>query len=457
MFLGFQSCLTAEETLQPIIKIGKDVPKDKAQMLTSRIDEFFHIVTHCDFSPLEYLWHNTFDDIKFDGNFMLSYSNLDYTNNIPGTHKKFGKKDVTVLLCHRAGEEYNHYPPNCSQNYVMLCILNQSILASYYEFGKIVNESFGVRFCEETGYAEKLQLTLNVNKEKSTKENALIQWDKNGSILSTDKAETIDKLRKLPDKSIEHRKKTATWGKKPQMPVCPDKNTKELFDRMTMILAAKKMDDILNLFELPLLKSADVKSCQLSYNEWHCQWICLTATSLSGDDANVLQGYTFVLNDDGLPIFYIEGMFSMPNTFFSLPELESNGVQIKFHTNGTPSTYKTIVRNRLFGRQIEWDEKGNVISDVDLDIPKPWPGAPKSPEESEQVKNKPAPEDTKPISVMREWMSADGKSKTTAKIVTKTDETVTLENEAGKRVDVKIERLSESDREYVKSWKQPER
>lgn len=138
--------------------------------------------------------------------------------------------------------------------------------------------------------------------------------------------------------------------------------------------------------------------------------------------------------------------------------LNGNGIVIKFFSDGTPSTYKTIVRNRLFGRQIEWDEKGNVISDVDLDIPKPWSGAPKSQEGQQQLaKDQPVAKEAKLASPMRVWTTADGKSKTTARIIAKTDETVTLENEAGKRMEVKIERLIESDQKYITTWQQPEK
>ncbi len=50
----------------------------------------------------------------------------------------------------------------------------------------------------------------------------------------------------------------------------------------------------------------------------------------------------------------------------------ASGLEITFHPTGYPATYKTIVKERLFGRQMEWNDKGEVISDVDLDIPKPW-------------------------------------------------------------------------------------
>ena len=64
--------------------------------------------------------------------------------------------------------------------------------------------------------------------------------------------------------------------------------------------------------------------------------------------------------------------------------INGDGIEIKFHSTGYPASYKTIVRNRLFGRQIEWNDKGEVVSDVDLDIPQPWPDAPKRADEEEK-------------------------------------------------------------------------
>jgi hypothetical protein len=56
--------------------------------------------------------------------------------------------------------------------------------------------------------------------------------------------------------------------------------------------------------------------------------------------------------------------------------IDGDGVEIRFHPTGFPKTYRTIVRNRLFGRQIEWDENGKIISNVDIDFPQKWENAP---------------------------------------------------------------------------------
>ncbi|MDR0703752.1 MAG: hypothetical protein LBF88_02070, partial [Planctomycetaceae bacterium] len=57
--------------------------------------------------------------------------------------------------------------------------------------------------------------------------------------------------------------------------------------------------------------------------------------------------------------------------------IDGDGVVIHFHPTGFPKIYRTIIRNRLFGRQIEWDETGKVISNVDIDFPQKWDDAPK--------------------------------------------------------------------------------
>jgi hypothetical protein len=68
----------------------------------------------------------------------------------------------------------------------------------------------------------------------------------------------------------------------------------------------------------------------------------------------------------------------------NLPQclIDGNGVEVKFHLTGYPASYKTIVKNSLLGHQIEWNENGEVISNVNLDTPKPWADAPKTPDET---------------------------------------------------------------------------
>ncbi|MDR1477848.1 MAG: hypothetical protein LBJ00_02790 [Planctomycetaceae bacterium] len=68
---------------------------------------------------------------------------------------------------------------------------------------------------------------------------------------------------------------------------------------------------------------------------------------------------------------------SNPFSKLTPARIDGSGVEVMFHSTGYPATYKTIVKNRLFGRQIEWNDKGEVVSDIELDIPKEWKDAPK--------------------------------------------------------------------------------
>jgi hypothetical protein len=94
------------------------------------------------------------------------------------------------------------------------------------------------------------------------------------------------------------------------------------------------------------------------------------------------QGIFLVFDNSKNLIKYVEGSMQMDYDTMeydmSIPDLIKNGesIQVTFHRNGYPATYHSIIRNRLFGRQIEWNDKGEVVSDVDLDIPQEWKDAP---------------------------------------------------------------------------------
>jgi glycerophosphoryl diester phosphodiesterase len=104
-------------------------------------------------------------------------------------------------------------------------------------------------------------------------------------------------------------------------------------------------------------------------------------------------GYFFTFSKENYLTKYIEGDITFNvnavgrevEETAALPQ-KGSGLEIKFHESGYPSNYRTIVKERLYGRQIEWNDKGEVISDIDLDIPKPWLDAPKN-VENPQSKN----------------------------------------------------------------------
>jgi hypothetical protein len=367
-FILFEE-LFAQNQPDYLIDFRKEIPQDKAAMMISRINAFGEILQSNDHSMLKSLWNNSFDQIKFDGNFSVTYSNLDYLNSDPNLPRKYGKGDVSIILSHWAGQVYEkeHGGFNISQNYVVLCFLNEKKIGSYYEFGRIVNESFGVLFSEHSGLAEKFQFSLN------TSENMYTEWDQNGKITSGENIAIISKMRNLPSAQKTNEKMTQ-WGNVPIMPtIKKDKELQIFFKRMIQIMSAQHLKEIIDLLELPLVKSRNHKSCHLSFCEWRCQW-----GYIIGDTSNdFLKGYAFAKTKNGLPDLYLEGQIYFPETFLAQPTLANNGIEVKFHSTGYPATYKTIVKNRLYGRQIEWNDKGELISDVDLDIPKEWKDAPK--------------------------------------------------------------------------------
>jgi hypothetical protein len=160
-----------------------------------------------------------------------------------------------------------------------------------------------------------------------------------------------------------------------------------------------------------------------------------------------LEGYFISFDNNEKVIVYAEGqMQDVDENFKDINRISflsvdnqryvlNKGIEVKFHPTGYPSSYKTIVRNRLFGRQIAWNDKGEMISDVDLDIPKPWADAPKKP--------------AAPV-VMRTWTSGSGKYHIQAEYVSADENQVILKNEAGKVFPVALSKLSTDDQNYVK-------
>jgi hypothetical protein len=152
---------------------------------------------------------------------------------------------------------------------------------------------------------------------------------------------------------------------------------------MTDIYNTKNLEQLIPFFNYPIVK----------------ELICATIVNIidgkkreiiiAGHDPNGegLKGYFLRFDEEGKVLFYQEGVIK-PD-YEELPSYCGtiySGTKITFYKNNCPALYRTIVKNRLFGRQIEWNDKGEVISDIDLDIPKPWFDAPKNIENS-QSKN----------------------------------------------------------------------
>jgi hypothetical protein len=332
---------------------------------------------------LEYLWDNPFDEIKFDGNFCINYMCLDYLNSNPDLPRKYGKADQSITLSHWAGKEYEEYGPNISQNYVVLCFLDSTKIGSYYEFGKVVNEYFGVRFVEKTGVSDMFQLSIKHPAQNKTADSILLEWDKNEKMVSGENLQLINNMRLLPAPQNVKNLKTK-WGKVSLIPDIPkNKELKVFFNRMIQIMTAKKKDEMIELMDFPLTKQVEQRYGQVSFRDWRCQWGCFLGKNYLD---SISQGYAYAKNHDGMPTLYLEGKIIAPDKFDGVPSLYETGIIIRFHPTGYPASYKTIVNNRLFGRQIEWNDKGEVLSDVDLDIPKPWADAPKKEEDTGQKK-----------------------------------------------------------------------
>jgi hypothetical protein len=50
--------------------------------------------------------------------------------------------------------------------------------------------------------------------------------------------------------------------------------------------------------------------------------------------------------------------------------IEGTGTEVKIHPNGFLASYRKFVKNRLFGRQVTWNDKGEVISDENIEVPR---------------------------------------------------------------------------------------
>jgi hypothetical protein len=105
---------------------------------------------------------------------------------------------------------------------------------------------------------------------------------------------------------------------------------------------------------------------------------CFFTYDKSGRLIRYVRGETYVKRNSG--------EISNSDVTYPTCAIDGSGIDVRFHTTGYPASYQTIANNRLFGRQIEWNDKGEVLFDVDLDIPKPWADAPKKEEDGGQKK-----------------------------------------------------------------------
>ncbi|MDR3267251.1 MAG: hypothetical protein LBT24_06760 [Tannerella sp.] len=434
----------AEDISAYSIDFPQDIRNEKTKILIERVNSFAEMLKNDDYSALESLWFNKRENITFDGNFNIAVTirnyihlpQIDITEDIKNKQSKI--KEIGVLITHWAGghpsaENVNDMGPNFHQNVVLLGFFDGTKICCYDEFGTVINETVGLRLCIETGLPECFQISLRLSEEKSCEHT---DWtaSKYGDKIGAKDIILLSKMNDLPRFAASKNSKRSQWGVSPKLPVTNDKELKEFFDSMLLVMKAKKRDDMVVLLEQPLIKSLEHKFGQISFLNWKCQWGYFIGET-NADSKEVLQGYAYAHNSDGFPTFYVTGNIKRPEQFQGIPSLNGTGIEVKFHPTGYPASYKTIVRNRLFGRQIEWNDKGEVISDVDLDIPKPWADAPKKA--------------TAPVA-MRTWTSSGGKYHIRAEYVSADENQVILKNEDGKIFPVALSKLSKDDRNYVK-------
>jgi hypothetical protein len=219
---------------------------------------------------------------------------------------------------------------------------------------------------------------------------AQIYWDKNKKITSHEKLELTQKL---PPVIIKLSKSPPKQRQLPTINLTAIKDKKIL----KTLLNAEKICSFKNLYEF----ISNAKSFSLFGKDEHPSimiWflngelrhiiICSNDTvEKEYSDIHRCFGYYLSFKNNKLRI-YAEGdlplsLLGYQNATFKDKikrddlSIDGNGIEVKFYPNGFPESCRNIIRNRLFGRQIEWNDKGEVVSDVDLDIPKEWKNAPK--------------------------------------------------------------------------------
>jgi hypothetical protein len=251
-------------------------------------------------------------------------------------------------------------------------------LAEHIESGIIINGQFTIDF-----FPNKKPVEFNITKsgqKASTKwsDNEKETSQQNLEILSSNDFIIVEpRTRKISATKKETPKKTIIH------PNVKDKEVNETIKRMTDICNTKTLEQLIPFFNYPIVKEL---ACAIIVNiiDGKKREIIITGHDTAGEG---LKGYFLRFDEESNVQFYQEGVIKQD--YEKLPSYCGpiySGTKITFHKNNCPALYRTIVKNRLFGRQIEWNDKGEVISDLDIDIPKPWADAPKNVENSQQKK-----------------------------------------------------------------------
>jgi hypothetical protein len=266
-------------------------------------------------------------------------------------------------------------------------------LASYIERGRnlaAIQAQIGFRL---DGLPALCSISTNYVSDPKT---ATVKWDKNGAISKFENLQILvgkNKNWTIPEKKeTEKTTPLALLHTTVQFPKTNHKEVQTVFDHLNKLSSIGQVEDLHGMYKLPLTKSQEAVG-GICFTSKKLRYIAFAGFQGRGS-RRVFQGYFLRFDSEGHELAYTEGVMHpygldrIDNSIDHFTATKWNaldmnfvtekGVEILFHKNGFPSKYRTHVKqDRLFGRQIEWNDKGEVVSDVDLDIPKPWADAPK--------------------------------------------------------------------------------
>jgi hypothetical protein len=305
-------------------------------------------------------------------------------------------------------QDYTYYIANSiDPPYFVL----DSVLLSYFnndkESNNIKNVVAGYVECGAT--TNTLQSEINFTKDAKpldceieflggSSESAIAKWNDKGILVTkknlhliAEKKVTVPELPRyaqenLTSKDIVNSSKTFMSFHQIKFPQVSNQKVVSIFKRIEYLSNMKRPRDLLQLSEWKLITKKEAGGAI------HCVNGCVRDIAFSA----LPQGHYMSINKEGKILAYAEGEFGNIETrkiedfykkredfqhyyWYSLSSFVAltKGVEVKFHSNGYPASYRTVVKNRLYGLQIEWNDKGELISEVDLDIPKEWKDTPK--------------------------------------------------------------------------------
>jgi hypothetical protein len=278
----------------------------------------------------------------------------------------------------------------------------EHIVAISEDLGKTVGGVEGQVSFNKEGVATECNIVYNSFHPEGEKIiSSSVKWDEKSKIIAqkdwnliTEKSIAAPPVprsvqEKLAKKDISNHGKTFFSFKPVQLPNVNGKKVEAVFKRIEYLANMKRPRDLAQLFNWELTKKESSGAIQCFDGKVR------NINFISSETISVI-GYNLSIDEGGNILAYAEGnvkygesrepenlyqnkdksrqyYWNAGNSFYVL----NKGIEVIFHPNGYPASYRTVVNNRLFGRQIEWDDKGEVLSDVDLDIPKEWKDVPK--------------------------------------------------------------------------------